>query len=123
MQEQQNIEWKESWRDEHLKWVCGFANAQGGKIYIGRDDNGSIVRVTDKVTDKVTEKVIDRLGARHVRLLTLLTEDPGYTTTQLADKMGVTRKAVSGYLKALREMRIIERVGSDRKGYWKILSD
>ena len=30
MSESQNIEWKESWRDEYLKWVCGFANAQGG---------------------------------------------------------------------------------------------
>lgn len=34
MAENQNIEWKESWRDEYLKWICGFANAQGGKIYI-----------------------------------------------------------------------------------------
>ena len=29
MREDQTIEWKESWRDEYLKWVCGFANAQG----------------------------------------------------------------------------------------------
>lgn len=28
MGESQNIEYKESWRDEYLKWVCGFANAQ-----------------------------------------------------------------------------------------------
>jgi len=28
MPEQQNIEWKTSWRDEYLKWICGFANAQ-----------------------------------------------------------------------------------------------
>lgn len=35
MAENQNIEWKQSWRDEYLKWICGFANAQGGKIYIG----------------------------------------------------------------------------------------
>ncbi len=33
MSESQNIEYKESWRDEYLKWVCGFANAQGGTIY------------------------------------------------------------------------------------------
>ena len=26
-QESQNIEYKESWRDEYLKWICGFANA------------------------------------------------------------------------------------------------
>lgn len=25
--ELQNIEFKESWRDDYLKWVCGFANA------------------------------------------------------------------------------------------------
>lgn len=33
--ESQNTEFKESWRDEYLKWICGFANANGGKIYIG----------------------------------------------------------------------------------------
>ena len=27
MVENQHIEWKESWRDEYLKWVCAFANA------------------------------------------------------------------------------------------------
>ena len=31
MAESQNIEYKESWRDEYLKWACGFANAGGGK--------------------------------------------------------------------------------------------
>lgn len=45
MAESQNIEWKESWRDEYLKWICGFANAQGGKIYIGVDDTGKVVGV------------------------------------------------------------------------------
>ena len=25
--EAQHIEFKESWRDEYLKWICGFANA------------------------------------------------------------------------------------------------
>lgn len=47
MGESQNIEWKESWRDEYLKWICGFANAQGGKIYIGCDDKGEIVGADD----------------------------------------------------------------------------
>ena len=41
MAESQNIEYKESWRDEYLKWLCGFANAQGGTIYIGIDDAGN----------------------------------------------------------------------------------
>ena len=35
MQESQHTEWKESWRDDYLRWVCGFANAEGGTLVIG----------------------------------------------------------------------------------------
>jgi hypothetical protein len=38
--ENQTIEWKESWRDEYLRWVSGFANSQGGVLVIGRSDRG-----------------------------------------------------------------------------------
>ena len=43
MPESQNTEWKSRWKDEYLEWICGYANAQGGKIYIGCDDEGNIV--------------------------------------------------------------------------------
>ena len=39
MKESQHTEWKESWRDEFLKRICGFANAEGGMLVIGRNDN------------------------------------------------------------------------------------
>jgi len=29
MFEIKNIEYKTSWHDEYLKWICGFANALG----------------------------------------------------------------------------------------------
>ena len=45
--ESQNIEFKESWRDEYQKWICGFANAQGGTLYIGLRDNGEVCGVQD----------------------------------------------------------------------------
>ena len=45
MKECQNIEWKESWSDEYLQWICGFANAQGGKLYIGVNDSEKVVGV------------------------------------------------------------------------------
>ena len=35
MKESQNTEFKQSWHDEYLKWICGFANAKGGTLYIG----------------------------------------------------------------------------------------
>lgn len=64
MKENQNIEWKESWRDEYLKWICGFANAQGGKIYIGKDDNGNVVGIKNakKLLEDIPNKTKDLLG-------------------------------------------------------------
>ncbi len=64
MQEQQNIEWKESWRDEYLKWICGFANAQGGSLYIGKNDKGDVVGVekAKKLSEDIPTKIKNILG-------------------------------------------------------------
>lgn len=64
MSESQNIEYKQSWRDEYLKWVCGFANANGGTIFIGKDDGGKTVGVADakKLLEDIPNKVRDVLG-------------------------------------------------------------
>lgn len=64
MPEQQNIEWKESWRDEYLRWICGFANAQGGKLYIGCDDTGKVVGVSNskKLLEDIPNKIRDAMG-------------------------------------------------------------
>jgi len=64
MPETQNIEYKSSWRDEYLKWICGFANAQGGTLFIGKDDNGNIVGVKNakKLLEDLPNKIIAILG-------------------------------------------------------------
>ena len=62
--ESQNIEYKESWRDEYLKWICGFANAQGGSIFIGVNDKKEVVGVENskKLMEDIPNKVRDVLG-------------------------------------------------------------
>jgi ATP-dependent DNA helicase RecG len=64
MPEQQNIEYKQGWHDDYLKWVCGFANANGGVIYIGKDDNGNVVDVPDykKLMDDIPNKIKNAMG-------------------------------------------------------------
>lgn len=64
MTESQNIEYKTSWRDEYLKWISGFANANGGKIYIGVDDNGIVVGIQDihKLMEDIPNKIVNYLG-------------------------------------------------------------
>jgi len=64
MSEQQNIEYKTNWHDDHLKWICGFANANGGILYIGKDDNGNTVGAVDykKLMEDLPNKIRDVLG-------------------------------------------------------------
>ena len=64
MKENQNIEWKETWRDEYLKWVCGFANADGGVLVVGRDDKGRVTGLHEsaKLMEDIPNKVRDILG-------------------------------------------------------------
>ena len=59
MPEQQNIEYKSSWHEEYLDWICGFANAQGGKIYIGKDDSGNVIGIVyyKDLMEKIPNKI------------------------------------------------------------------
>ena len=58
--ESQNIEYKESWRDEYLKWICGFANAQGGRIYIGVNDQKEVIGLSDakRLLEDIPNKIV-----------------------------------------------------------------
>ncbi len=62
--ESQNVEWKESWRDEYIKWICGFANAQGGVLHIGRNNQGEVVGLENsgRLLEDIPNKVRDVLG-------------------------------------------------------------
>ena len=64
MPEQQNIEYKQNWHDDYLKWICGFANANGGTFYVGKDDNGNVVDVVDykKLMEDLPNKILHVLG-------------------------------------------------------------
>jgi ATP-dependent DNA helicase RecG len=62
--ESQNLEYKVAWRDEYLKWICGFANASGGKLLIGVDDKGYFKGIQNYKELLVTlpNKIRDTIG-------------------------------------------------------------
>ena len=64
MPESQNTEWKSRWKDEYLEWICGYANAQGGKLYIGCDDEGNVVSLPNarKLLEDIPNKIRDAMG-------------------------------------------------------------
>lgn len=49
---------------KRIATICGFANAQGGVLYIGKRDDGSVCGVADskKLMEDIPNKVRDALG-------------------------------------------------------------
>lgn len=64
MQESQHTEFKRQWKDELLKWICGFANAEGGVLMVGYNDQGKPVGVVnaEKLLEDIPNKVRDVFG-------------------------------------------------------------
>ncbi len=80
----------------------------GSTDWIVKDANRRSGKGTGKLTDKER------------RTLELLLEAPGVSSRQIAERLNVSRASVAKYLKTPKEMELIERVGSDRKGCWNL---
>ena len=60
----QNIEYKSSWRDEYLKWICGFANAQGAVMYFGVNNDHEVIGLddVDRLMEDIPNKIVTTMG-------------------------------------------------------------
>ena len=47
--ETRKVAFKQNWHDEYLKWICGFAIAQGGKLVVCVDDATITACVADEL--------------------------------------------------------------------------
>ena len=110
MKENQNIEWKESWRDEYIKWICGFANAAGGILVIGKNNKGDVTGVdhAEKLMVDIPNKIRDILGiivdvnlkrARGKEFIEILVESYPYPVSykgQYHYRSGSTKQELKG---------------------------
>ena len=54
------------------------------------------------------------------KILSLITENARITTQEMADLLGISRRAVAKQLANLQTEGIVKRVGPDKGGYWEI---
>ena len=63
--ENQNVEYKESWHDKYLEWICGYANAKGGTLYIGIEDGTKRVvgvKMANKLMEDIPNSIRNTMG-------------------------------------------------------------
>lgn len=65
---------------------------------------------TQKKVSKTAQKIID-----------LVISDPSITADNMANKIGVTKRAIEKNIKSPRGMGILVHEGSDKAGYWRII--
>jgi predicted HTH transcriptional regulator len=62
--ESHNLEFKRIWKDDLLKWISAFANADGGVLLLGYADDGQVIGLqqVSKLLEDIPNKVRDVLG-------------------------------------------------------------
>ena len=61
------------------------------------------------------------LNSRRQRIITEMRDNPNITTSELHQILGISETAVENNLTFLKENGYVERVGSKKTGYWKVL--
>ena len=74
-----------------------------------KENYESSLKSSPKVTSHTQQKILD-----------MILENVEITQVAMAENLGITPRAIKKNIKELVEKGILERVGSARKGYWKI---
>ncbi|NLL24171.1 MAG: winged helix-turn-helix transcriptional regulator [Spirochaetales bacterium] len=77
-----------------------------------------INKLGDNVGNKVGNKKL--LNPRRKQILEEIRNNPNVTQAQLSIIIGIGLTAIENNIRFLKENRYIERVGSNKTGYWKI---
>jgi len=78
------------------------------------------LNVGDKVRDNVGDKE-KKLNPTRTRILEEMRNNPNVTHEQLEKLVGVGRTAIQNNISYLRNNGFIERIGSNKNGWWKVL--
>ena len=79
----------------------------------------TVYNPTQKTTQKATQKTTQKTTTRD-RILHLLQENGKITREEIALLLEKSRNTIKEHLSRLKSEGRVERIGSDRDGYWKV---
>jgi ATP-dependent DNA helicase RecG len=75
----------------------------------------------EEVRNKVRNKFGIKFGISSEKILELIFQNAHFTAVDISEKINLSPRAVEKQLANLKEMKIIERMGSRKTGYWRIM--
>jgi len=76
--------------------------------------------VTEKVPEKGTEKGTEKITINQQKIIKNLLENPNITSEELSVIIGIRADKIRVNLSKLKSKGLIERVGADKGGYWRV---
>ena len=76
----------------------------------------------DLVQDQSSNSIFFVLNDTQTKILDLLKTDNTLTGASLADRIGISKRNIEQNIRKIKEKGFIKRHGSERKGYWEVLT-
>jgi len=83
--------------------------------------NGFLVELNYKDQKISSEKRNERINA-YVGILEAIEKNPRITQVQLAEHLNLTEQYIRKLIKKLKNAALIQRIGSNKTGFWEITS-
>ncbi len=71
----------------------------------------------------IIDTVNDTVKAQNDPVFSLIEENKSITASKISERLNISLSTAKRKVKALKDKGIIERIGSDKSGYWKVLKD
>jgi len=82
-----------------------------------------LAKESKEVGIKVGEKVGIDLTENQKEIISHIIENPKISAKKLSELVGISSRKVEENIKKLKDKQIIERVGANRGGYWRIMDE
>lgn len=97
----------------HIRW-----KERGGGVAEGDMDYGS--EETPKSSEKKAKSTQKTVKSSE-KILRLISENPTITTEVLAERIGISTRAVEKHLANLKSKGLLLRIGPDKGGHWEVV--
>ncbi len=92
-----------------------------------RDENEVKTESNNTGTEQGTEENLNQNGSQKSsqkssqKILSMMSDNATVSTQEIADALGISRRAVTKQITKLREQGLIRRIGPDKGGHWEVI--
>ncbi len=77
----------------------------------------------ERLGEKLGEKLGERLTKNQKAIIDLMQGNAYISITEISKKIKISTTAIEKNIAKLKKLKIIERIGPDKGGYWKIVKN